>query len=193
MPDEAPRPGGWLPPAAPGGKPPPRFDAGAWSPPRSPAPQPAPASEHATGTEHPPAPRFDAPAPMGNATAVWALVLGIAGLTLLLVSFGTLFLITLPLSASAWFMAMRARAAIAEGRATTGDSQATAALWLGRAGVIAGVAAAGVLIALIASGFDFEELRRDLEREMERRRRDEGGGAGGVRTAIEGLRALARR
>ena len=186
MPDEAPNTGGWLPPAAPGGHPPPRFDAGGWTAPRTADPEPGPAAARA----HPP--RFDAPQAVGNVTAVWALVLGIAGLALLLVSFGTLFIITLPLSVAAWALATRARAAIAAGRATTGQAQVTAALWLGRAGVIAGVAAAVVLIALIASGFDFEELRRDLEREMERQRED-GGGGGGVRTAVEGLRAAIGR
>ena len=185
MPDEAHNTGGWLPPAAPGGNPPPRFDAGGWTAPRPADPEPGPAAARALP------PRFDAPQAVGNATAVWALVLGIAGLALLLVSFGTLFIVTLPLSVAAWTLATRARAAIAAGRATTGQAQATAALWLGRAGVIAAVAAAVVLIALIASGFDFEELRRDLEREMERQREDGdgGGGGGGVRTAVEGLRA----
>ena len=128
-----------------------------------------------------------------NGTAVWGLVLGCAGLTLLLLSFGTLFFITLPLSAGAWVLGQKARTAIADGSATTGGNQATAALWLGRAGVIAGVAAAVVLIALIASGYDFEELRRELERELERQRQDEGGGTGGVRSAVEGLRAVIGR
>ena len=187
MPDEAPKIGGWLPPAAPGGNPPPRFDATQWTAPRPAAPQPGPADV----TPH--TPRFDAPAPAANGTAVWALVLGIAGLALLLISFGTLFFVTLPLSVAAWILAVRARAAIAAGRATTGQGQAAAALWLGRAGVIAGVAAAVVLIALIASGFDFEELRRDLEREMERQRDDGDGGAGGARALLEGLRAAAGR
>ena len=95
--------------------------------------------------------------------------LGITGLALLLLSLGTLFFITLPLlvrglGARPGARARRARPAIG------GEGQATAALWLGRIGVIAGVAAAVVLIALVAAGFDFEELRRDLERELERRR-----------------------
>jgi hypothetical protein len=210
MPDEAPSTGGWLPPAAPGGNPPPRFDAPGWTAPRpaeSPAQEPPVAEADAErgygvpmagpATQGRPAPqarpRFDAPRRQSNGTAVWALVLGCAGLTLLLLSFGTLFFITLPLSAGAWVLGQRARAAIAEGSATTGEGQATAALWLGRAGVIAGVAAGVLFIALLVSGFDFEELRRDLERELERQRQDENGGTGGVRSAVEGLRAVIGR
>jgi hypothetical protein len=182
---------GWLPPNAPGAKPPPRFDVPQWAAPRHAAPVPDPGP--ATVADRPP-PRFDAPQQVANGAAVWGLALGIIGLTLLLISFGTLFLITLPMSAAAWVLSTRARAAIADGRASTGERQAVAALWLGRAGVIAGVAAAVVLIALIASGVDFEELRRDLEREMDRRRQDDGGGdVDGVRTAIEGLRAVLGR
>ncbi len=73
-------------------------------------------------------------------------------------------------------LGQKARSAIAAGSASAGEGQATAALWLGRAGVIAGVAAAVILIVLVASGFDFEELRRDLERELERQRQEENGG-----------------
>ena len=59
--------------------------------------------------------------------------------------------------------------------------------------MIAGVAAAVILIVLVATGFDFEELRRDLERELERQRQEENGGTGGVRSAVEGLRAVIGR
>jgi hypothetical protein len=189
MADDAPSSGGWLPPVAPGGNPPPRFDAPQWAAPRPAEPRPATPQ----GPPAPRPPRLDAPEYASNGAAVWALVLGIAGLALLLISFGTLFFITLPLSAASWTLATRARAAIAEGRTATGEGQAIAALWLGRAGVIAGVAAAVVLITLIASGFDFEEFRQDLERELDRRRQQEDGGVDGVRTAIEGLRAVAGR
>jgi len=192
MSDQAPDRGGWLPPLAPGADPPPRFDVPQWA-----APRPAPPGDAAlagAGGDRPLPPRFDAPRQAANRAAVWALTLGIIGLTLLLLSFGTLFIVTLPLSIAAWVLATRAQAAIADGRASTGERQAVAALWLARAGVIAGVAAAVVLIALIAYGVDFEELRRDLEREMDRRRRDDdNNGVDGVRTAIEGLRAVIGR
>jgi hypothetical protein len=177
---------GWLPPTAPGAKPPPRFDA--------PAPQPAPAEP-----AQPPAsgPTFVKPAPAapgeGNRTAVWAMSLGITGLALLVLSLGSLFVLTLPFSIAAWVLAARARRQIESGATTQGDGQATAALWLGRIGVIAGVAALVVFAVLLASGVDFEQLRDDLERELDeqRRRRDDGGGSDGVRTAVEQLRAAA--
>ena len=133
-----------------------------------------------------PPPRFDAPKQASSPAAVWGLVLGITGLALLLLSLGTLFFITLPLSFAAMSLGSKAR----------DGGPASAALWLGRAGVIAGVAAAVVLIALVAAGVDFEELRRDIERELERRQKDDSGGGGevdGVRSAIEGLRAFIGR
>jgi hypothetical protein len=181
MADDAPGEGGWLPPVAPGGNPPPRFDTPQWTAPRPAAPQPA-----ATGADRlPPPPRFDAPKQASSPAAVWGLVLGITGLALLLLSLGTLFFITLPLSFAAMSLGKRAREA----------GQPSAALWIGRAGVIAGVAAAVVLIALVAAGVDFEELRRDIERELDRRRQDDEGGSGvdGVRSAVEGLRAFIGR
>ncbi len=49
--------------------------------------------------------------------------------------------------------------------------------------MIAGVAAMVVLIALIASGFDFEQFRIDLENELDQRRERQGDGdVEGVRT-----------
>src|SRR5687767_11466524 len=123
---------GWLPPTAPGAKPPPRFDVA----PEQVAPahaEPAPA-----------APTFVHPAPAGpgerNGAAVWALALGIVSLVLLLLSLGSLFIMTLPCSVAAWVLAVRARRQIDSGATKQGEGQATAALWLGRIGVIAGVA-----------------------------------------------------
>jgi uncharacterized membrane protein YbaN (DUF454 family) len=171
-------PSGWLPPRAPGAGPPPRFDA-PYEPPAPPEP---------TG------PTFVPPAAQPgerNATAVWALVLGIVGLTLLVLSLGSLFMLTLPCSIAAWVLARRAHRRIEQGRTAHGDGQATAALWLGRIGVIAGVAAMVVFIVLLASGFDFDQFRDDLQRELDRRRERErrDGGAEGVRTSVEHLRA----
>ena len=179
---------GWLPPTAPGAKPPPRFDAPA-EPPEPPEPAQAP--------QPPGGPTFVKPgaaAPgRGNRTAGWAMALGITGLALLVLSLGSLFLLTLPLSVASWLLAGRARAQIESGATAQGEGQATAALWLGRIGVIAGVAAFVVFIALLASGVDFEQLRDDLERELDeqRERRDDGDGADGVRAGIEQLRAAA--
>jgi hypothetical protein len=174
---------GWLPPTAPGAQPPPRFDDPGPEQPHRPQPPPA-------------GPTFVRPSPPApgerNAAAVWAMVLGITGLALLVLSLGTLFVITLPLSIAAWSLAARARGRIESGATSQGDGQATAALWLGRIGVIAGVAALVVFIVLIASGVDLEQLRDDLERELDERRERQGGGDGeGVRTSVEHVRAAA--
>ena len=170
MADEPVTPSGWLPPVAPGGQ---------GSPP---APAPPPPAQ-------PPA-----PAAVRNAQAVWALVLAITGLSLLLVSLGTFFFLTLPCSATAWWLAARARRRIDAGETANGSGQAVAALWIARIGVVAGVAAGVVLIALVASGFDFEQFRDDLERELEQRRERERDGDGdGVRTRLAGLRAAVGR
>jgi hypothetical protein len=175
---------GWLPPTAPGAKPPPRFDA--------PVEEPAPARP-----EPPPSgPTFVRPSapPPGerNAAAAWAMALGISGLVLVVLSLGSLFILTLPLSAAAWALARKAHRRIESGETSQGEGQATAALWLGRIGVIAGVAALVVFIVLVASGVDLEQLRDDLERELdERREREDGGGGEGVRTSLEHARAAA--
>jgi hypothetical protein len=172
MADERVTPSGWLPPVAPGARPaPPRFDP------------PAP----------PPGPTFAKPAPAtgaGNTPAVWALVLSITALALLVTSLGTLFILTLPCSAAAWVLARRARGRVERGEAGWGESQATAAMWLARIGVIAGVVAAIVLITLIASGFDFEQFRDDLQRELDDRRDRP---SSGVRATLEGVRAVIGR
>jgi hypothetical protein len=111
-----------------------------------------------------PEPAAPAPPPVApsrpSAGAIWALALSIAGLALLLVSFGTLFLVTLPCSIAGWVLAARAR----------GEERATAALWIARIGVIAGMAAAVIFVALLAGGFDFEQFRDDVERELRERR-----------------------
>lgn len=153
MSDDRVTPSGWLPPVAPGREPP------------RPRVEPAP-----------PAPPRSGP----SAQAIWALVLAIGGLALLVLSLGTLFVLTVPCSVAAWILALRARGP------TPGDAgQATAALWIARIGVIAGVAAAIVFVALLASGFDFEQFRDDLERRLdERRDRPSGGGGGGVRAVL---------
>ena len=180
---------GWLPPTAPGAKPPPRFDA--------PAEQPEPAQPAQPPQPPPGGPTFVKPGPaaagQGNRTAGWAMALGITGLALLVLSLGSLFLLTLPLSAASWMLAARARKQIESGATAQGEGQATAALWLGRIGVIAGVAALVVFVVLLASGVDFEQLRDDLERELDeqRERRDDGDETNGVRAGVEQLRAAA--
>ena len=178
MADERVSSSGWLPPVAPGAGPRPRFDEPPPAPSAPPARPPRP--------EPPAAPGAGA----GNTPAVWALVLSITGLALLVTSLGTLFILTLPCSAAAWVLARRGRDRVARGESSWGDNQATTALWLARIGVIAGVAAAVVIIALIASGFDIEQFRDDLERELDERRDRP---SGGVRSSLEALRAVIGR
>jgi hypothetical protein len=164
MADERVTPSGWLPPLAPGGGQPPGIE---------PAPPPA------------------RPSPgEGNTQALWALVLSLIGLALLMISLGTLFIVTLPCSVAGWILAVRARGRVERGATKFGEGQATAALWIARIGVVAGVAAAVVLIALLASGFDFEQFRDDLQRELDERREPHDRG---VRASVDGLRALIGR
>ena len=183
---------GWLPPTAPGAKPPPRFDAPReqYAPPEPRAAASRRAARRSCGRARPdPRPR------RRRATAPRSGRSGSAspGVALLVLSLGSLFPLTLPLSFAAWVLARKARSQIESGTTAQGDGQATAALWLGRIGVIAGVAAFVVFIVLIASGVDLEQLRDDLERELDeqRERRDDGGGSDNVRSAVEQLRAAA--
>jgi hypothetical protein len=172
MGDERATSSGWLPPSAPGAGPRPRFDA--------PPPAPPPARPPDRPASAPPEPGA------GNPQAVWALVLALVGLLLLLASFGTLFIVTLPCSAAGWVLARKARARLDRSETRWGEGQTAAALWLARIGVIAGVAAAVVFVALLAGGFDFEGFRDDLERELDEQRDRP---SGGVRATIDGLRA----
>src|SRR5687767_14310876 len=91
---------GWLPPTAPGAKPPPRFDAPQeqYAPPEPPQAQPSGPTFVRPG-------RPGAAAAKGNRAALWGIWLGITGVTLLLLSLGTLFPVTLPLSVAAWVLA----------------------------------------------------------------------------------------
>jgi hypothetical protein len=156
MSDE-PNSSGWLPPRAPGGEPPPRFE-------------PAPPEPEAEAPSPPAAdrPAFVAQRPaQSNGLAVTALVLGIVGVSLLVISLGLAFVFTLPCSIAAWICSAQARARIAVGEATTGRGQAQAAYILGILGVVLGVMAMVGWIVAIASGLDLDELRRDLERQSD--------------------------
>jgi hypothetical protein len=149
---EEPTGSGWLPPRAPGGQPPPRFDM--TSP--EPAPPPPPAAP----------PTFVRPPRAGptNGLALTSLILGLVGLGLLVLSLGWGFPITLPCSIAAWLCGANARTRINLGEATTGRGQAQAGYLLGIAGVVIGVAAAVGWIIWLANGGDIEHLQRDLER-----------------------------
>jgi hypothetical protein len=158
-------PEGWLPPRAPGGRPPPRFDMVV------PAERSAPAEGlPAEGLPRQPVPqrfatppRASAPAKT-NGLALTAVILGVLGLALLALTLGLGFVVALPCSIAAWLCGAQARARINVGEATTGRGQATAGYLLGVAGVVIGVAAAIGWIVWLANGGDFEQLQRDLER-----------------------------
>jgi Interferon-induced transmembrane protein len=191
---------GWLPPTAPGAKPPPRFDAPRerYAPPVRPQPQPPQQPQQPQQPARPDKPKFVRPSTAErtgppNRAAIWAIWLGITGVALLVLSLGSLFFVTLPLSLAALMLARKAKRQIESGETTQGEGQATAALWLGRIGLIAGVAAFVIIVALIASGVDFEQLRDDLERELDEQReqRDDDGRSDNVRSAVEQLRAAA--
>jgi hypothetical protein len=167
----------WLPPEAPGGQPPPRFDMvvpearpGAVAPQVAPAPAGlTPTGARPTGPrsapQAPAAPRFERGAPsQTNGLALTAVILGVLGLGLLALTLGLGFLFALPLSIAAWLCGAHARNRIVLGESTHGRGQASAGYLLGVIGVVLGVAAAVGWILWLASGGDLEELQRDLER-----------------------------
>ena len=165
--------GGWLPPQAPDGRPAPRFDSeprprfAPPEPPRHTVPPAPPPAQPATFVKPQSAP--------ANALAITALVLSISSLVLLVLSVGVSFTISLPLSAGAWICAVKAKRALRDGRAQSGAGQAKAGLVLAMIGVALSVAAMIIWIALIASGFSVDELRENLEQELERQRQRQRG------------------
>lgn len=93
-----------------------------------------------------PAPKVVRRAEPGSGNAVAALVLGLVALCLLVLSFGTLFLLTLPLSVSAWALGRSARRA-GGGRGGT----AAAGEALGAAGTIVGLVLLAGCAALVTA------------------------------------------
>ena len=182
MPEQPQIPSGWLPPRAPEGKPPPRFEPPAFQPPRPAAPPdaadrpPRPAAPQETAdrpptfvsrTQKQPDAKPGGPA---NKLAIASLVAGIAGLLLLVLSLGLGFFFALPCSIAAWLLGVHAKRSIADGRLAAGAGQAHAGQMIGMIGVGLGVVAMVVWIALIASGFSIEGFQQDLERELEQQR-----------------------
>jgi hypothetical protein len=152
---------GWLPPRAPGADPAPRYESAPSEEAEAPDPQPAAAAAA-------PVRRSAFVKPTGSETnglALTALILGIIGVTVLLLTLGLGFLFTLPCSIAAWICAAQARARIAVGETTAGRGHAQAGYILGVLGVVLGVMAMIGWIAAIASGLDLEELRDDIERQ----------------------------
>jgi hypothetical protein len=109
--------------------------------------------------EAPPAPRPASPpnflppdaavaasAQAQNNKAVWALIFGSGSLGLLVFSAGLLFFLTLPGSIVGWVLGSRAK------RASNGRDQANVAVIIAIVGLVLSVIAAGIWIALFATG-----------------------------------------
>jgi hypothetical protein len=148
--------GGWLPPRAPGGQPPPQFESAPQEP------EPEPEAARPVG-ERPIV--FQKPAQQSNGAATTSLILGVLGVVLVLFTAGAGFLFSLPASIAAWIAGAQGRKRVASGETAYGDGLAHAGVVLGIVGVVLGVIGMVVWIVLIASGLDLEELRRDLERQ----------------------------
>jgi hypothetical protein len=78
--------------------------------------------------------------------AVWALIFGSGSLGLLVFSAGLLFFLTLPASIVGWVLGNRAK------RASNGRDQANVAVIIAIVGLVLSVIAAGIWIALFATG-----------------------------------------
>jgi hypothetical protein len=116
-----------------------------------------------TSAERPPFTRAT-PEP-GNGLATTSLVFGMLGLLIVLPSLGLLFLFSLPFSIAAWVTGAIGRRNVASGLTKAGDGVAHAGVILGIVGVVLGVLGALVWVLLLAgSGWDLEELRRELDR-----------------------------
>ncbi|HYM57232.1 MAG TPA: hypothetical protein VES79_04650 [Solirubrobacteraceae bacterium] len=166
MADPPPPSGEWLPPQAPGGRPPPRFEP---EPEPQFAPPVAPPPAAPRQPEAPPVFVKPQTGPVSGLT-IAALILSISSLLFLVLSLGLSFALSLPLSAAAWVCAARKKSAIRAGRAEGGARHAQLGLVLAMVGVALSVAAMVVWIGLIAAGFSLEELQRNLEQELERQR-----------------------
>jgi hypothetical protein len=79
------------------------------------------------------------------------------------VTAGAGFLFSLPISIAAWIAGVQGRKRVKSGQTATGDGLAHAGQILGIVGVVLGVVGMIVWVALIASGLDLDDLRRDLE------------------------------
>ena len=163
---------GFLPPKAPGGTVPPRFQPppGAPAQPTPVAPPPAPADRPvfvAQRVESGP------PSPLG----LTGTVVGSIALVLLLLSFGVAFAVTGVMSLVAVMLGLLARQQIRE-RGQGRAGQARAAIWVGGIGLGLAILAFVVWTALDAGGFGPDDLQRWLEEQLERQRTREGRGSG---------------
>lgn len=145
---------GWLPPEAPGGQAPRRWDR-----PEAARPVPRPDADPARQ------PAFVRPGTVeqSNGAAVAALVCGICGLVLLLGSAGLMALFSLPLSVCAWVFGIKGRDRADRGEA--GQRGLAQAGWImGVVGTVLGVVAfLGWILVLSLSDGLLDDLREDNE------------------------------
>jgi hypothetical protein len=135
---------------------------GGWLPPQAPE-RPAPPRE-----DHPqarPLPIFVAAKQPRNPLAISATICAIASMGLLVFSLGLSFFFSLPLGVAGWVLATRSDPELNPGQRKTGQVLSIVAIGLS-------VGAMVIWLLLIASGFSPDELQRNLEEELERRRRD---------------------
>jgi hypothetical protein len=156
----------WLPPQAPGGRPPPRFDMVEPDAPAAPDELHQPVVAPVVALDPPP------PAAATNGLALTALILGILGIAICLVTFGLLAPVGIACSIVAWRCGLRARSRIDGGESPGKRGQAHVGYLLGIAGVVIGLAAAIGWIVYVVNGGDFDSLQHDLERWQDEHTRD---------------------
>ena len=164
---------GFLPPKAPGGAPPPRFEPPATGAHSAPAPAAGSAPAAASAGERPTFVAQRMEAGPRSPLALAGTIVGAVAILLLLLSVGFAAAVTGVMSLVAILLGMLARQQIqqrGEGRA----GQARAAIWVGAIGLALAVIA---VIVLNAVDLTQEELQRWLEDELEQqrmRRREDG-------------------
>ena len=148
------------------------------------APAPAPVPAPAEPPPHPPAGPTFARAPTRsrtgatpwrkrNPTATSALLLSILSIFLLLASFGRAFLLSVPISGIAWYMATLARRPLATGETDSGRTEIQVARWLAWIGMGLALVAMVTWVILESNGYGVDDLERDI-REFTRETRDRG-------------------
>lgn len=157
MAPEEPLPSGWLPPRPPGEARPP-----AWPPPSGP-----PAKSRPQWT--PGAPYAPVQRPPSSPVAVAGIVVGAAGMLVLLLSAGVGYPLAGVMALLAIGLGVRAQGRIRAG--TPGrPGQARTAIVVGAIGLGLALAAAVVWLVLSANGTTPQDLQQALERELERQR-----------------------
>ena len=143
--------------------------------PAEPPPHPAsgPAASGPTFTR-PPARRANStPWRKRNPPATSALLVSILSIFLLLASFGRAFLLAVPISGIAWYLATLGRRQIATGETESGRTEIQVARWLAWIGIGLALVAMITWVLLEANGYGVDDLERDI-RELTRETRDRG-------------------